>query len=55
LPYACLLDALSENSPSGETWVIVGSGAAMKWPETIIKDYSPPMSLAKEIEEIFFP
>jgi threonine synthase len=52
LPYACLLDALSANSTTGETWVVVGSGAAVKWPETIIKDYSPPISFTKDIEEI---
>ena len=54
LPYACLVDALSANSSTGETWVVVGSGAAVKWPETIIKDYFPPMSFAEDIEEITF-
>ena len=53
LPYACALDTIAAERPTATaTWVIVGSGAGVKWPETIMKNYFKPTSLGKEVQEV---
>jgi threonine synthase len=53
LPYACALRAgAAQCSAKREVWVLVGTGAAVKWPETFLKDYSKPAMLGSEVEEL---
>ena len=39
--FACMQQAAHEAKP-GETWVIIGSGAAVKWPGTITNGFLMP-------------
>ena len=41
LAFACAEEAMKETA-DGETWVVIGSGAAVKWPDTLLRDYNPP-------------
>jgi threonine synthase len=50
LPYASALH--SKPASKRETWVLVGSGAAVKWPETLLRSYSKPSKLSDDVEEI---
>jgi threonine synthase len=53
LPYACAAQpAGSEPSAEGETWVLIGSGAAVKWPETLLAGYCKPAALDSDLEEL---
>jgi threonine synthase len=53
LPYACALRTrAAQRSPEREVWVLIGSGAAVKWPEMFLKDYSKPVMLGGEVEEL---
>ena len=53
LPFACATQQSAlESSAAGETWVIVGSGAAVKWPETLLSNYSKPISLSSDVGEV---
>ncbi len=46
LPYACLR-GMPHDGPSRD--VLVGSGAAVKWPETILKGFQKPEELARDV------
>jgi len=53
LPYACALQTESRRPLSRpEIWVLIGSGAAVKWPETFLRDYTKPPILGSDVEEI---
>ncbi len=41
LAFACAEQAMKETA-NDEIWVVIGSGAAVKWPDTLLRDYSPP-------------
>jgi threonine synthase len=53
LPFACALHTESDRRLSRpEIWVLVGTGAAVKWPETFLKGYAKPAILGSDVEEI---
>ncbi len=53
LPYACALRTRAAQCTSNrEVWILIASGAAVKWPETFLRDYSRPVMLGSEVEEI---
>ena len=53
LPYACALQiAGAQSSQEREIWALVGSGAAVKWPEMLLRDRSEPTTLGSEVDEI---
>ena len=41
LAFACAEKAADLTSKS-EVWVVIGSGAAVKWPDTLLQGYSLP-------------
>jgi threonine synthase len=51
VPLACLRKSSGkkvEESHSGEIWVAIGSGAAPKWPEDLLRDFSMPAVLSSD-------
>ena len=53
LPYACALQAeASPKSTKREVWVLIGTGAAVKWPEALLRGYSKPVILGNEVEDL---
>ena len=54
VPLACLRQVHHETlSSTGETWVTIGSGAAPKWPDDLLRGFTPPPVLSAG--EIFAP
>ena len=53
LPYACAKqDLLSVPEGAGETWVLIGSGAAVKWPDYFLERYLPPLTLQPDAVDL---
>jgi threonine synthase len=51
VPLACLRksrDQKGAQSHSGEIWVAIGSGAAPKWPEDLLRDFTMPAVLSND-------
>jgi len=53
LPYACALQSeVPSDSSKHEVWVLIGSGAVVKWPDTILGGYFKPVMLGSEVEKV---
>ncbi len=50
LAFACAEQCTKRETP--ETWVVIGSGAAVKWPDTLLRDYNLPPIFTGSLEEI---
>ena len=51
LAFACAQMAI-EQAADGETWVVIGSGAAVKWPDTLLRDYRLPPLFTGSLEMV---
>jgi threonine synthase len=50
VPLACLRKARANERNDAETWVTIGSGAAPKWPEDVLRGYTMPAILSDDQE-----
>ncbi len=49
LSFAC---AHTSQGGEGETWVLIGSGSAAKWPETLLQGFEVPSELPDDITDL---
>jgi hypothetical protein len=48
----CTPCAIAADDPGGGTRVVIASGAAVKWKDTVIRDFVPPPLLPPDFEDV---